>query len=46
MIWHNVGHQYKHANTNTTIRHEPYYTQLGARRGRDRMVVDLQLPVQ
>ena len=25
MIRHNDGHQYSHANTKTTIRHEPYY---------------------
>jgi hypothetical protein len=25
LIRHNDGHQYAHANTKTTIRHEPYY---------------------
>jgi len=25
MIRHNDGHQYTHANTKTTIRHDPYY---------------------
>ena len=52
MIRQNVVYQYKHGNiqlyasTNTTIGHEPYYKQMGTHRGRDRMVVDLQLPVQ